>query len=119
MPDSYLEFRYLYRDASNYKVHGSLILRGRVTGGELASLTQRLEEGCFFVAEQVGIPPLYARLTKLSGGVTPDDHAWHSFEAMEVVNRRAPLAVWGTVDELLKKFASVKTWRINLSAIYS
>ena len=55
-------FDYLYRDASNYKSWGSLLLEGSATKTDLELLRACLESGEFFISEQVGIPPLYAGL---------------------------------------------------------
>jgi hypothetical protein len=119
MSAAHSEFRYLYRDASNYKAYGSLILRGLATEIDKAALIERLEAGEFFVAEQVGIPDLYEPLVALSGGVTHDDHAWHAFESIALVAHENSSTAWGTVEDLLKRFAAVQSWNVRLSAIYS
>ena len=56
---SYLVLNYMYCDASNYKAFGSIWLTGTLTGGERMELVRYLENGEFFVAEQIGVPPLY------------------------------------------------------------
>ena len=61
---------YLYRDASNYKAHHEIIVRGEIT---FADLTPFLESGEFFIPSQIGLPDLQAQL----GQPTDDDHAWH------------------------------------------
>jgi hypothetical protein len=75
-------FDYLYRDASNYKSWGSLLLEGRATEAELERLRTQLNCDEFFIAEQVGIPALYAELWQFSDGPTEDDHVWHTFHEL-------------------------------------
>lgn len=74
-----LVFEYLYRDAGNYKAFGEGLVR--VGRGEDAEAKVRVALGVegTFVAEQCGIPPLYAALWELSDGPTEDDHALHEF----------------------------------------
>ena len=76
----WLVFDYLYRDASNYKAFGSVWLTGTLTEAERTELVECLDGSEFFVAEQVGVPPLYRVLFEDGGGPTEDDHAWHMFE---------------------------------------
>lgn len=110
-------FEYVYRDASNYKAHGHLLLTFQASAISANSISAYCDSGAFFVAEQVGIPPLYEELWQLSSGPTTDDHAFHEFvelrEATEEEVRDLP--VWGTLDELLQAFRSVKEWDVTLS----
>ncbi len=69
---SYCVFDYLYRDGSNYKAWGSLLLSGESTHEDVTALKECLESGEYFVAEQVGIPPVYKELWDLSGGPTDE-----------------------------------------------
>ena len=55
----YTVFDYLYRDASNYKAWGSLLLEGAATVFDTARVSEVLHDCDFFIAEQVGIPALY------------------------------------------------------------
>lgn len=104
-------FDYLYRDASNYKSWGSLLLEGRATETELEQLRARLESGEFFIAEQVGIPPLYAELWQFSDGPTEDDHVWHTLDELRPANAEEITGEpWGTVSELTARFKSVNQW---------
>lgn len=108
-------FEYLYRDASNYKAHSHIFLSGRLSDTDRALIVSKLQDGEFFVAEQVGIPPLYEALYDLSDGPTEDDHGWHEFIAFadEVPARDEP--IWGPADDLTLKFAAVTSWNIGLS----
>lgn len=73
-----LIFDYLYRDAHNYKASGSVWLKGSLTDAERGELVGCLNDGEFFIAEQVGLPPLYEGLFR-HDGPTKSDHAWHQF----------------------------------------
>ena len=59
-------FEYFYRDASNYKAWGALVLSGVATKSDLEVLATHFESGEFFIAEQLCIPPLYAELWEFS-----------------------------------------------------
>lgn len=109
-------FDYLYRDGSNYKSWGSLLLEGSATAANVEALQARLDGREFYIAEQIGIPPLYAELWECSGGPTEDDHVWHTFQELRPANtdeiNREP---WGTVSKLIARFKSVKNWDEQLS----
>ena len=79
MPRSVCRFEYLYRDASNYKGCGSLVLWGEATPGNEAAIRAALIDGMYFEAERVGVPTLYHLVR---GDAEPDeaeDHGWHEF----------------------------------------
>jgi hypothetical protein len=111
-------FEYLYRDAGNYKAWGEILLSGAPTESEIAALRDCLESGEFFVAEQVGIPPVYEELWKLSGGPTEDDHALHEFVGVRAAaeDEIASMPLFGAWSSLLLKFKSVTAWDYALSA---
>lgn len=112
----YSTLEYLYRDASNYKAGGSVLLRGAATPSETQELMDCLEDSSFFVAEQVGVPVLYEALYLLSGGATEDDHGFHEFVAMRAATQKevSELPVWGAVEDLLRAFREAKrNWRWN------
>ena len=118
MNENYCVLEYLYRDAANYKAWGSLLLSGFPSQENIAALRACMESGEYFVAEQVGIPPLYDELWKLSDGPTSDDHALHEFVAL-----RAPsedeinsLPLFGKLQSLLTVFQAVTKWDYSLSS---
>ncbi len=109
-------FDYLYRDAGNYKAWGSLLLVGHANEAEIREIQTRLDGSEFFIAEQVGIPPLYAELWEYSGGPTEDDHVWHTFHELRPANAEESTGQpWGTVCDLIARFKSVKHWDEQLS----
>lgn len=109
-------FEYLYRDASNYKSWGTLVLRGAVTASDLGVLKSKFESGEFFIAEQLDIPTLYAELWEFSNGPSIDDHVWHSFFALRLAtDEDVTDSVFGTVADLISKISAVKEWEPELS----
>lgn len=109
-------FDYCYRDASNYKAWGRLLLQGVCSESEIKGLRSHLDAGDFFIAEQLGIPPLYAELWALSGGPSIDDHVWHTFYTLRPATTEETNArVFGTVENLISKIKDVKTWNETLS----
>lgn len=47
---------YLYRDASNYKVHTEVVLKGEITAEQIKEVCDCLHDGCYFVPSAVGLP---------------------------------------------------------------
>jgi len=89
MPRPVCRFDYLYRDASNYKGYGSVLLWGEATAENKAAIRAALIDGMYFEAELVGVPTLYHLVR---GNAEPDeeeDHVWHEFVGLvEVQNQR-------------------------------
>ena len=115
--EEYCVFEYLYRDASNYKAWGVILLAGIPSQNDIEALRASMESETYFVAEQVGIPAVYKELWELSGGTTSDDHALHEFVAL-----RAPsedeinsLPLFGNLQSLLTVFQAVTKWDYSLS----
>lgn len=109
-------FGYLYRDASNYKAWGSLLLVGEAREADTAKLVAVLSDQEFFIAEQVGVRPLYDELWRYSDGPNDDDHVWHTFDGFHAPLEQALLLpVWGTVSELVGRFSAIEKWDETLS----
>jgi hypothetical protein len=74
-------FGYLYRDASNYKLHGEVIFSNH-SFLPLADIEQQiracLNDGEFFIARQVNIEE------RFFDALQDDDHPWHEFERVEL-----------------------------------
>jgi hypothetical protein len=109
-------FEYCYCDASNYKVWGNILLDGFASDTDHDALVNHFDAGEFFIAEQVGIPPLYAGLWELSGGPSVDDHVWHtSTELRAATADDIKVQVFGTVEDFISKIKGIKTWNQQLS----
>lgn len=115
---SHLVFEYAYRDANNFKVFGELLLVGRWNDPDTVEFLRYLDGGEFFVAEQVGVPPLYEALYRLSEGITAADHVFHEFRGVRYATdddiERLP--AWGKAYKLLNAFRSTRgRWNLRLS----
>ena len=109
-------FEYCYRDASNYKVYGQLLLKGPVSIADIQNLRTHFESGEFFIAEQLGISALYGELWALSSGPTEEDHVWHTFHTLRPARTEESTAdVFDTVDNLISKIGTVVAWSQTLS----
>ncbi len=113
-----LIFEYRYRDAGNYKVEGRILVTGRLTAQQRNAIEGKMESRKFFIAEQVGIPPLCKTLFQFGGGPTPEDHAWHEFDSFQAV----PSNLQSTKDDIVMSaerlvcaFESVECWKSELS----
>ena len=116
-PKEYCVFEFLYRDASNYKAYGEILLSGVPSESDIELLRTYLESGEYFVAEQVGIPAVYNELWDLSGGPNSDDHALHEFVALRKAteDEKITLSLFGDLPNLLNSFRLVTTWDYSLS----
>ena len=115
---SHCVFEYLYRDAGNFKSFGAVLLDGEFSPEATSLITDCLDSGEFFVAEQVGLPALYEPLWNFSGGPTENDHAFHEFVGVRPATEEEinSLPNWGSVARLLAAFAAVeRRWDCRLS----
>lgn len=114
---SYFIFEYLYRDGANFKAWGELLLTGSDITGVVEGLQKKFEDGVHFIAEQIGVPPLYGELWRYSNGPTEYDHVWHEFYCLRPADTGevADVEVWGSVDDFLAKVDAVSDWQYRLS----
>ena len=78
---SNVSFKYLYRDASNYKLHGETVFTNHtfMTIDEIEKqIRSSLRDGEFFIARQVNIEERFFDLLE------DDDHPWHEFNLVEM-----------------------------------
>ena len=108
--NNYNVMEYMYRDANNFKAFGQLLITGNITNVDIVEFKSFLDSGEYFVAEQVGVPPLYSQLWKYSNGSTIADHAYHEFiEIRSATNEEiSSLAAWGEIATLVSKFRHVR-----------
>lgn len=75
-----IRFVYMYRDASNYKQHGEVILPNE-TQRTVEEIDQQirslLSDRLFFIAQQVKIEERFFDV------VSEDDHPWHEYVSVE------------------------------------
>ncbi|HMO73989.1 MAG TPA: hypothetical protein PKD99_01595 [Sphingopyxis sp.] len=112
-------FEYLYRDADNHKAYGKVAFYGSAHAGLWDSALRKLDEGTHFIAEQVGLPPLYDRLLRWSGGAPTDaDHCWHEFSSLEIANEAdlpSSIPRRGDAKTFIERLLKVEDWDIWLS----
>lgn len=91
-------FGYLYRDASNYKVWNEVIINGRLTPKQKEDIISTLNEGLWFIPEQVGLP------VERFSDVTEDDHCWCELELENINDTDLPPTELGTVQKIYDAF---------------
>ena len=94
--------RYLYRDASNYKVFNTCVIKGQLSVEQAGTIIDSLDMSEYFIPEQVGIP-----VTRF-GSITEDDHPWCELDAEFYEMTEAEADVNITVDQLTSNFAAAK-----------
>lgn len=80
MPMMNVAFKYAYRDASNYKLHGETVFTNQSLL-RLDEIEKQIRmctrDGLFFIARQIHIEERFFDV------LHDDDHPWHGFEAVE------------------------------------
>lgn len=110
-------FVYQYGDADNVSKPGRLLLRGKCN----STFEEAIRSACYsleyFVAEQIGVPTLYAELYALSNGPTIDDIAFHEFLSLRPATWEEveSLALWADLDHFMSQFRAVRYWDCTLS----
>lgn len=97
-----LEFKYLYRDAGNFKSFGSVIVSNpdSLAAEEAeARLRECLIDRMYFIAELVQLPTLFQ-----SPRVEFLDHSWHEFEAVGETASAPTDVLARTGAELIERF---------------
>lgn len=111
-------FEYCYRDAGNFKAFGTILLDGAVPSHLEAQIRSALKDEEYFIAEQIGVPPLYDQLYLWSNGPIETDHCWHEFVGFKEVDKTkisTKYAETMTVAEFAERFTSVVQWDGALS----
>lgn len=111
-------FEYLYRDAGNFKAFGAVLLEGELADAELAALAACFPGDGLFIAEQIPVPTLYAKLYRYSGGPTRDDHCWHEFRAVRGLaegETATDAHRWGSAQQFVRCVTAIARWDETLS----
>lgn len=99
-----IKLNYLYRDFSNYKKFGSIIISNP---NNLpfqiikSSIKEYLIEGEYFNADQLKLPSLFFE------DKNEDDHEWHEFESLELTNHLPEVDF--TILDLISKLKNAVT----------
>jgi hypothetical protein len=108
----------MYRDAGNWKTYGALLFSGD-SDGLAESLRQHLECERLFVAEQIGIPSLYAEhYADCGDGPSDLDHAYHEFVDLRpaTLEEAASMPVADSLENLILRIRAVANhWDVTLS----
>ena len=83
LSDSNICFAYMYRDASNYKQHGEVILsnESHLPLDEIEKqIRSQLRDGEFFIARQIHLEERFFDV------LYDDDHLWHEFVRIETTS---------------------------------
>ena len=114
-------FRYLYRDASNFKTFGLCLCSGEAHESDDGLVRAALLDGEFFIPEQVGLQPLQFRLREFSDVPTADDHVWHTFVDVRPATDAeiAQFHCQSSKRSLLAALQTVGSWDERQSQIYS
>lgn len=100
---------YMYRDASNYKAFGAILLAGRITDEDRARIEAKLSTDDLFIPEFVGVQPLQSQLDGFPSG---DDHIWHEYLGLRAAlpEEVGELVCWGTVAKFVEIFSALPDW---------
>lgn len=102
---------YLYRDAGNWKTHGSVVLAGLLTPEQITAMRRACEDGERFIASQVGLPDLQTLVAEAEGGFpTEDDHVWSEFETIQATDEHPTLDL--TASDFCQGFIGV-AWDVT------
>ena len=112
-------FEYLYRDAGNFKAFGSIALEGRINSADCEAIRAKLDSGEFFIAEQIGVPPLYEQLYKWSDGPTTSDHCWHEFVGFRESGDPERCPIGGNAKDFVMRVTLMNEWNLSLSPHFS
>jgi len=109
---SNIKFKYLYRDAGNYKNYGFRVF-GNPDNWSVDEIQGRLEaaflDGIHFIAEQIGLPELFHL-----DYPTIDDVSFHEYDSLELTEERATDSSEQTIKEFVEKIEreSVIGWKL-------
>lgn len=109
-----IEFRYLYRDGSNYKFWGQVVF-SNPEDVELNTvdilLRELFETEDLFIADQIDIPEVFPFIEK---SLTASDHCYHEFHEVTDTAETPSDSLQRTVIQFLRqvKFASESGWKV-------
>lgn len=106
MTTCFTVLEYLYRDASNYKAWGAILLEGSCTPADETLLRTYLDSGEYFIPGKVGIDCLQPRIWSAGFPPNSDDHDFHEFIELRSATAEdlLEMPVWESLNELLQRF---------------
>ena len=102
-------FSYLYRDGSNYKQWGSVVLAGAIADALTERFARSLESGQFFIADQLQVPEVFPD----SWPIYADDHCWHEWAGFETSDYSPNDSLSRTIEEFVRgaEQARIHGWK--------
>ena len=94
------QIRYLYRDASNYKMHNECVVAGELTPEQITQIMDCCDSGEFFIPSQVGLPE--------KRFAPEDDHCWFELSADGFTPTAKPATAEVSAAQLVENFAAAK-----------
>lgn len=109
--------RLMYRDASNYKASQDVVVAGAITEAQIAAIAAKLQDGEFFIANQVGLPTPSFQFCGKDGW--PSDELDHVFTTLTAFSDGKPAVEdfltdlepteGMTVPELVARFEAIES----------
>ena len=97
------QIRYLYRDASNYKVENECVVAGTFTPEQIAQIMDCCDLGEYFIPTQVGLPE--QRFSKYD---PEEDHCWFELSEDGFEETAKPATVGISAQQLVENFSAAK-----------
>ena len=97
------QIRYLYRDASNYKVENECVVAGTFTQEQIAQILDCCDLGEYFIPTQVGLPE--QRFDRYD---PEEDHCWFELSEDGFEETAKPATVGISAEQLVENFAAAK-----------
>lgn len=97
------QIRYLYRDASNYKVKNECVVTGTFTQEQIAQIMGCCDLGEYFIPSQVGLPE-----RRFDSYDPEEDHCWFELAEDGFEETTRPATVGISAQQLVESFAAAK-----------
>ena len=97
------QIRYLYRDASNYKVENECVVTGTFTPEQIAQIMDCCDLGEYFIPTQVGLSE--QRFDRYD---PEEDHCWFELSEDGFEETAKPATVGISAQQLVENFAAAK-----------
>ena len=97
------QIRYLYRDASNYKVENECVVAGTFTQEQIAQIMDCCDLGEYFIPSQVGLPE-----QRFSQYDPAEDHCWFELAEDGFEETAKPATVGISAQQLVENFSVAK-----------
>ena len=97
------QIRYLYRDASNYKVENECVVTGTFTPEQITQIMDCCDLGEYFIPTQVGLPE--QRFDRYD---PEDDHCWFELSEDGFEDTAKPATVGISAQQLVENFSAAK-----------